>query len=236
MAGEAGHAAIAVGELREISRHRAPTLAIFQHGLGQARFFAVVGIAGRDGVFHLHYFPLQALSHARALIEPPIFPIEAELLPGRAHALHVGTTGRRCRSAGDEGGVLGDVAVAIHALDLDSITRAAVELAIAVDILIEVAVGAVHALIHVDVAEVHCLAEFFRIVGGNDLAARIQHIAAAITLEDLPEDPAVTVEVIELRVLQLGIKFRRAGIFQKSVIVPQSFGGRAFRVGDARLA
>src|SRR5438105_12244646 len=214
MAGEAGHAAIAAGELREITRHRAPTLAIFQHGFGEARFFAVVGIAGRDGVFHLHYFPLQALSHARALIEPPIFPIEAELLPGRAHALHVGATGRRCRSAGDKGGVLGDVTVAIHALDLDSIARAAVELAIAVDLLIEVAVGAVHALIHVDVAEVHCLAEFFRIVGGNDLAARIQHVAAASTLEHRPEDTRVTVEAIDLRSLQPGIKFRPAGSYK----------------------
>ena len=59
-----------------------------------------------------------------------------------------------------------DRAVAVDAVDLDRRPRLAVELAVAVVVLLEVAVHAVHPLLEVDVLQVDGLLELLRVVGG----------------------------------------------------------------------
>ena len=57
-----------------------------------------------------------------------------------------------------------DGAVAVDAVDFDGIARLAVELAVAVTVLLEVAVDAVHALLQMNVFQMHGLAELVGIV------------------------------------------------------------------------
>ena len=103
-------------------------------------------------------------------------------------------------------------------------------------ILAEVAVGALHPLLGMDVHHVDglagrvlaCrgelwrvdLAEFFRVVVGDDLAVRVQQIALAVALEDRPEVPPVAVIIGELGVLQLGIQVK--DVTQEVQISPQA--------------
>ena len=94
-------------------------------------------------------------------------------------------------------------AVAIDAIDLDGGARFAVELAVAVAVLLEVAVDAVHALVEVDVLQVDGLLELVGIVEGDCLVVLVEQVALAVVLEDGAEDPAVAVVVGELRVLEL---------------------------------
>src|SRR5262249_13758414 len=104
---------------------------------------------------------------------------------------------------GRERGVILDGAVAIGARDLDGIARLAVELAVAVRILLEVAVNAVHALFEVDVFQVDSLGEFLWIGSRNDAAILVEQISLAVALEHRAENPAVAVKVGELGVLQI---------------------------------
>ena len=90
--------------------------------------------------------------------------------------------------------------MAVDTADLYGVARLAVELAVAVDVLRVVAVDALHPLFEVDVFEMYGLAE--RIAGvGQQVAVLIEQVAMAVALVDRAEDPAVGVEVSELRVL-----------------------------------
>ena len=126
-------------------------------------------------------------------------------------------------------GVFADRAVAVDALDLDGGTHLAVQLGVAVRVLDEMAIDAVHALFQVNVEQVDrhssrrfrgllgrvgagTLLDFLGIlmaasmVSGVDLAdhvARVvEEIALAVLFEHGAEDPAVAVEIGELGVLQ----------------------------------
>ena len=106
-------------------------------------------------------------------------------------------------------------AVAIHAIDLDGVTRFSVEFAVAVAVLLEVAVDAVHSLFQMDVFEVHRLPELVGIVERNRLVILIEQVAFAIVLECCAENPAMAVEVGKLGVLQLAVELGRAGFLQE---------------------
>ena len=135
-----------------------------------------------------------------------------------------GPTCRRGRAAGAQRrrACVGR-AVAVDALDLDRGPHFAVELGVAVDVLHEVAVDAVHALFQVDVHQVHrrrrraaCRSLAFLVASAAPsrpcscsvvtsatiVAPVVEQVALAVLLEDGAEDPAVAVEVGELRVLQ----------------------------------
>ena len=101
--------------------------------------------------------------------------------------------------------------MAIDAIDLDCVARFSVKLAVAVAVLLEVAVNAVHPFFEMNVFEVHGLPKFVGIVERDRLVVFIEQVALAIVLEDRAEDPSMTVEVAELGVLQLLVEFRRAG-------------------------
>ena len=75
-------------------------------------------------------------------------------------------------------------------------------------VLREVAVGAVHPLLEVDVLQMHGLLELVGIVEGDDLVVGVEQVAFAVALVDGHEVPAVAVIVGELRVLRLGVEAR----------------------------
>ena len=108
----------------------------------------------------------------------------------------------------------------VNAVNLDGGARLVVEDAVAVRVLLEVAVNAVHPLLKMYVFEVDwdargrrrglgrrvvaVLDRLFELGGRNvfhAFAARVEHVALAVALEDCAEHPAVAVEVCELRAL-----------------------------------
>src|ERR1700724_3823632 len=157
-------------------------------------------IAWRDGVYHLHHFPggLVLLDH-RTLIELSVLPIKTALARGRSQKRHVRATWRRSRGRCAQRGLLRDGAVAIDAIHFHCVARLAVKIAVAMIVLREVAVLAVHTFLEMDVAEVDGLLEFVLVAGRYGVALGIQQVAFAVALVDGSEDPAVSVKVGELR-------------------------------------
>ena len=113
-------------------------------------------------------------------------------------------------------------AVTIDAIDFDRVAGFAVELAVAVAVLLEVAVDAVHPFFQMDVFEVHRFLELIGIVERDLLVVLVEQVAFAVVLEDGAEDPAMAVEVGKLRVLQLPVEFGRAGFLQELGVRPQA--------------
>ena len=110
--------------------------------------------------------------------------------------------------------------MAVLTADLDRVRHLAEDQAVAVAVLREMAVGALHALLGMDVHHMNRLAElltdrreighaglaeFLRIVGRDDLAIRVEQIAGAVALVDRAEIPAMAVIIGELGVLGLQI-------------------------------
>ncbi len=85
--------------------------------------------------------------------------------------------------------------MAIHAVDLHRVSGLTVEFAVAVAVLLEMTIDAVHALFQMDVFQVHRLAKLFGIVERHRLIMIVQQGALAIMLEHSAKDPTVTVEV-----------------------------------------
>ena len=69
----------------------------------------------------------------------------------------------------------------------------------------------------------------------RSVAILVEPVAFAIVLEDGAEDPAVAVEVGELRVLQLGVEFRAADLVEKFVVAPYAAGRGAFGIAQPGL-
>src|SRR5689334_5701607 len=101
---------------------------------------------GRDRVQDLHHFPLFLLLQHGALIEAAILPVETALLPWSAQPGQVGATFWSSDAGRCQGCALLNGAVAIHAIDLNGVAGFSVQFAIAVAVLLEVAVDAVHSL------------------------------------------------------------------------------------------
>ena len=118
----------------------------------------------------------------------------------------------------------------IDAVDLDGVTRLAIELAIAMAVLLEVAVDTVHPFFKMNVLQMHSLLELVGSVERDRFIAAVEQSAFAIVLEHCAENPSVTMEVGELRVLQLLVELCRACLFQKCRIRPQAPNGRTLRV------
>ena len=138
------------------------------------------------------------------------FPVEAPLTPGRAQRVEIACRQPARRSLTSQRRALLNRAVAIDAIDFDGVARLAVQFSVAVTVLLEMAVDAMHSLFQVDVFQVHGLLEFVRIVERNLVVVGVEQIAFAVVLEDRAENPSVTVEIGELRVLELLVEFRRA--------------------------
>ena len=231
VAGVAVHVRVGVGEL--VLRGRiAPGLAVLLDGLGERRLLAVFRVARRDRVDGLRDLPLEAVGDVRALQDLLAAAGEARLAEGRLHGRQVRAALGRRRAAGLERRPLVGGAVAVAAVDLDGVAHGAVELAVAVAVLQEVAVDAVHALLEVDVLEVDGLRELVRIVGGDDLALAVDEQALVVHLVDRLVDPAVAVEVRELRRVQAVLHgVVEVGHVEQEVLAPPlAADDRALRV------
>src|SRR5690606_26572690 len=116
----------------------------------------------------------------------------------RAQELHVGAAGGRRRSRGAERWITLRRAVAVGAIDLDRRGDLAVDVAVAVRVLGEMAIDAMETHVEVDRREVDALLELRRIVVAHDAPVAVEERALAVALEHRAEVPAVAVVVGEL--------------------------------------
>src|SRR6185312_11938331 len=232
MAALATHLAGGMGEFGEVVLidDRPPCDSILLDGLGQPGFLTVMGAAGSDGVENLYNFPLQIFIHDRALIQPVALPIELPLTKGSGSGAHVDPVIWCGWTAHHQGDATCPVAVAAFAGHDDYVSAFAVELAIAVAVLLEVAIGALHALFLVDVGEVHGFLEFIFVVPVDDVVVCVEQIAFAVVLVYRAEDPAVAVEVGKLRLVELFVELRRSYLTQEAHVAPFAAVGSAFRI------
>ncbi len=92
--------------------------------------------------------------------------------------------------------------MAILTLNFDGLRDLAVDLSVAMRILTEVAVDAVHPLLEVDVLQVDGLGQLLRVALGERFPLAVQEVPLGVGLEDVPEDPAVPVEVVDLEEIE----------------------------------
>ena len=165
----------------------------------------------------------------RALEEFAVAPFEAARAPRRAQRFEV-RAARGSRGAGrDQRRARVNRAVAIDAIEFDGGARLAVEFSVAVAVLLEVAIHALHAFLEMDVREVHGFLEFLGILGTTILFS-VEQVALAVALEHGAEEPAVAVKIGELRVCQFRVEFGAAPFCQKFRVGPQPARRRAFRI------
>src|ERR1700730_3574679 len=108
--------------------------------------------------------------------------------------------GFRSRGPGsDERGFLSNGAVAIDAIDFDSGARLGVDFAVPVIVLREVAIIALHTFFEMEVGKMDGFQETVGVFKGHGISVFVEPIAFAIVIEDGAEDPAVPVEIGELR-------------------------------------
>ena len=225
MAAVAGHFLVIVGQVRR--RHAgAPGEAGLsgprhRHQLGPRRRRIELGTVPVDGVAHQIDLPLQGRIYNRALDQhTPVValdPLEAALAVGVAQQGQVRAMGRCRRPRGAQGRQAARGTVAVLAANLNGRRHLAHDQARAVAVLREMAVGALQALLGVDVHHVDGPARVgarrdelalpfpapaLGIVGRNDGPVGVQQIALAVALEHAAEIPAVAVIVGELGVAQ----------------------------------
>src|ERR1700687_2544071 len=97
---------------------------------------------------------------------------------------------------------LTDCPMAIDAVDFDGSARFAVNFSVAVIVLREVAIIALHAFFEMDVGEVDGFPETVGILEGNLLAVLVQPVPFAVVIENGAENPTVTVKIGRLRGVQ----------------------------------
>src|SRR5262249_2074935 len=124
-------------------------------GLGQSGTLVVIGMIRVDDVLHLLDVPDEILLDHRALNDLVALALETALPPWRAHRFKVAALVGRRRAARAQQGGSRDGAVAVGALNLDRRPHLAVELRVAVHVLDEVAIDAVHPLFEMDVHKVN---------------------------------------------------------------------------------
>src|SRR5262249_35222651 len=138
-------------------------------------------VARSDGIDGLDDLPLFVLVRHRALDDRVATSLETLQSPWRAQQLEVAPprlTGayriRRCRAGRDEGRALPNRAVAVDAVDFHGCARLGIDLPIAVIVLCEVAVTALHALVEVDVGKMHSFPKPLGVIEGDGLSVFIE--------------------------------------------------------------
>src|SRR6266568_576765 len=86
-----------------------------------------------------------------------------------------------------------------------------------------------------NVRKVYGFAKTVGIVESKLLSVFIQPIPFAVVIEDRAKNPAMSMEVSELRGLQLLVEFRTANILEKLFLSPESAHRRRFRIAKKRL-
>ena len=204
----------------------APALAIALERLGIGAHGVVVVGAGSDRIERLRNLPHQPLFHGRLLVEPRAIRTPAETRAEGSVALvqvdrldlpvlREFPAQARCHQRGPGGGG----AVAVHAGDRRRGARLDIEQAVAVDIVEEMAIDALHSEREVDVLHVNGLPELVLVVVGDFLPILGQQVALPVFLEHRAEHPAVAMIVGELGFLELGVQL--GDLFEEIHIAPQ---------------
>ena len=68
-------------------------------------------------------------------------------------------------------------------------------------VLLEMAIHAMHSFLQMDVRQMHCFAEFLRVIGRHDFIFRVEQIPFSIAFVNRAKNPAVAVEIGELALL-----------------------------------
>ena len=195
--------------------------------------------AGSDGALGLNDFPFEVGIGHGALEEFAGAPFETAEAIGSAKNFEVaaarfaGASGVGSGGTGsDERGFLANGAVAIDAIDFDGGARFAVDFSVAVIVLGEMAIGALHAFFEMDVGEMDSFLETPRVVEGDGLAVFVEPVPFAVVVVDGAEDPAVAVEIGELRGFELGVEFRSAGLVEEFFFTPVAASGGGWIMDD----
>ena len=93
--------------------------------------------------------------------------------------------------------------MAILTVDFYGVCHLSVKVTVAVGVLGEVAVHAMHAYVHMDRGHMDCFLEFIWVLMRDELACIVDKIAASIFFEDGSKVPAMSVIVRELGVIHL---------------------------------
>src|SRR5688572_19973443 len=109
----------------------------------------------------------------------------------------------------------------ILAGNLNRRPRFIVEITIAVGVLAEMAIHAMHSLFQVNVVQMDALLKLVRIIKRDNVALCVQKVTFSITLEDFAKHPAVAMKVGKLYVLQFCIESRGAGLHQEAQFRPE---------------
>ena len=200
------------------------------HQLGARRLRIIAALALGDGVLDERDVPLKPRVYDGALDQPPVNPFKPALAVRVAEKRQV-LAARTCRrTGGPERGQGGGGAVAVLAADLHRLRDLAVDITVAVAVLAEVAVDAMHAFFGMDRVHMDGLFELVRIVVRYDVPGLVQQVALAVALEDRTEVPAVAVIVGELGVVGLRVDVG------PDVLKELQFGPFAARCGGFRVA
>jgi hypothetical protein len=120
--------------------------------------------------------------------------------------------------------------VAIDAIDFHGGAWLTVNFSIAMIVLFEVAVIALHPFSKMDVGEVDGLAEAGGIGEGELFPILVEPVPFSIMIENSAENPAVSVEVGELRGFQLLVEFGATGFSKKLFVAPEAASGCRFGI------
>ena len=124
--------------------------------------------------------------------------------------------------------------MAVPAANFHGVRHLAIDPAVAVRVLGEMTVDAMHADVQMDRRHVHRLVELLGIVRADHVAIGAEQVALPVLLEYRPEIPAVAVVVGELGVFELWIEVRDP--FQERFVAPLAASCRAFRIAHVDLA
>src|SRR5262245_971726 len=168
-------------------------------------------MAGSDRVARLDNPPFLARIAHGALDERLSAPFEAAMSPRSAEHCERPPARRRGGPGRDERSPSADCAVAIGAIDFDGSARFAINPSVAMIVLCEVAIVALHAFFEVNVGQVDRFGEAAGVVEINFRAVLVEPVAFAVMRVNAAIDPAVAVKVGKLRGLELLVEFRAAG-------------------------
>src|SRR5260370_39241123 len=198
VAGIAGHAAVGVRERGVVVRHLRGHPGILVHQLRAKRFLAEVHVAGRDAVDGLNDLPLFIFFGHRTLEYLVAAPFEPAQSPRSAERIEMASALGGGRPRGNQRGFLSNRTVAIHAIDFYGCARLTVNFSVAVIVLREVAIVALHSFLQMNVGKVDGFAQAVGVIESNLLAVLLQPISLAVVIEERAENPAVAVNISEL--------------------------------------
>src|SRR5690242_5358401 len=129
---------------------------------------------------------------------------------------------RSCWSRSQQRRFLPNRPVTINAVNFYRRTWLAVDFSVAMIVLLEMAIVALHPLFQMNVCEVYCFSKAIGIVECDWLTVLVEPVSLAIVVEHRAENPAVSVEIGELRSLQLLVEICAARLPQEFLIAPKS--------------